>query len=537
MPTLRFSIAAVAAVAAVWLEPGLAAAAPLPDTSPPAGIKPASVSLAYVLNANAAAEGRLAFGVAQTRAEHWKLSYGSLDGTRDDKTSGRDYRIDTVLGPTHTAEGRIGATQWHMNANGQILIESGMHRSDDVDRAAMRAQGHPGVSLLGQVDAPVAAYVVKVDPPGGRLAYFFYDRKTFLLDREEEIRDGRRVAETLDDYRTTKGLTEPWHLHTTDGFATNDEDELLQSLAIGDPIAAADLAIPAGSSPLYSPAAPSASIPIAMDSDRIVVPVKMGGHTVNFLLDSGAEGIVIDKDVVEALKIPEYGRVTAETAGAYLSSDVVIPSMTIGSLELSNVHATSLPFVSVTSSGRPVAGLLGYDFIRNAVLHIDYQHATLEAIPAAAFTPPPGARAFPVTFDDGVPTIAVTIGAAAAPAFIVDTGADRSALFSTFANAHPKDVADRGLGTAMQAAFPFVDNFSGVGGSVEYRPVQVGPFVLGSWTFPKWLFVVTQNAASFEFEDYDGLIGQDVLRNFDVYLDYAHGKIYLVPNERFHQRW
>ncbi|MGA9419956.1 MAG: hypothetical protein WBV40_12475, partial [Candidatus Cybelea sp.] len=46
-----------------------------------------------------------------------------------------------------------------------------------------------------------------------------------------------------------------------------------------------------------------------------------------------------------------------------------------------------------------------------------------------------------------------------------------------------------------------------------------------------------QNAASFELEDYDGLIGQDFLRNFDVYLDYPHDKIYLVPNDRFRKRW
>ena len=77
----------------------------------------------------------------------------------------------------------------------------------------------------------------------------------------------------------------------------------------------------------------------------------------------------------------------------------------------------------------------------------------------------------------------------------------------------------------------------GVGGDVDYRPLQAGPFALGAWTFPKWLFYVTQNAPSFEFEDYDGLIGQDVLRNFDVYLDYAHSKLYLLPNERFRQRW
>jgi hypothetical protein len=49
--------------------------------------------------------------------------------------------------------------------------------------------------------------------------------------------------------------------------------------------------------------------------------------------------------------------------------------------------------------------------------------------------------------------------------------------------------------------------------------------------------MVTQNPNAFNQEDYDGLIGQDVLRNFDLYFDYAHSKIYIVPNERYRNRW
>ena len=49
--------------------------------------------------------------------------------------------------------------------------------------------------------------------------------------------------------------------------------------------------------------------------------------------------------------------------------------------------------------------------------------------------------------------------------------------------------------------------------------------------------MLTQNAKAFESDDEDGLIGQDFLRNFEVYLDYPHSRIWLVPNERFKARW
>ena len=102
---------------------------------------------------------------------------------------------------------------------------------------------------------------------------------------------------------------------------------------------------------------------------------------------------------------------------------------------------------------------------------------------------------------------------------MLDTGADRSTIFSRYGDAHPQELRDRGLGESMNDAFPFINDFSGVGGTVDYRPLQVGPVVVSGWSFPKWLFEMTQNAPSFELEDYDGLIGQDFLRNFDVYLD------------------
>ena len=210
--------------------------------------------------------------------------------------------------------------------------------------------------------------------------------------------------------------------------------------------------------------------------------------------------------------------------------------MTLGDISIENAHATSLPFEQWTADGKTIAGLLGFDFIHDVVWHVDYANGTVEAIDPATFVPPAGAHGFPVTFDDRVPALDMTIAGVGATT-VLDTGADRSTLFSPFAQAHAAILLDKGLGTAMQAAYPFVDDLAGVGGQVEYRPLQAGPFVLGPWTFPKWLFYVTQRAPAFEIEDYAGLLGQDVLRNFDLYLDYPHAKVYLLPNERFRQRW
>ncbi|HEY2474714.1 MAG TPA: aspartyl protease family protein [Candidatus Cybelea sp.] len=525
---------ALGAIAALLLIAN--AGADEPDTTPPPGITAATMALGRLIAANKRAEGALAHGKAPTRREKWRISIGAMTGTLTYVQSGRSFRADQMLGPSSTAWGSWAGRAWQMNANGQVSVASGLHRSDDIDNSAFR-RGGVGVTLLGRVTQPVDAFVVRVEPPGGRLEYRFYDANTFRLDRLEEMRDGRRVTVIFDDYRTTDGLVEPWHIHTTDGFATNDEDRVLLSLQVGTPIASSETAIPSDRLTLIAPTSLPAPIPATMSGDAFVVPVKLGAYTVNCVFDSGADGIVIDSAVIAALGLKTYGRITSETAGTYVESDVVIPTMSIGNVTLNDLHARSLPFTQWTDTGKPIAGLLGYDVIRSAVWHLDYARGTIEALPPATFTPPTNARTLVATFDDDVPTIGVTIDGLAGPAFVLDTGADRSAIFSRYADAHPRELRDRGLGESMNDAFPFINDFSGVGGTVDYRPIQVGPVVVSGWSFPKWLFAVTQNAPSFELEDYDGLIGQDFLRNFDVYLDYPHDKVYLVPNDRFRERW
>ncbi len=247
---------------------------------------------------------------------------------------------------------------------------------------------------------------------------------------------------------------------------------------------------------------------------------------------------LLDQSVVEALKLETFGRSTEATAGTYTASRAILPKLTLGAVELNDVEIMAAPYVDWSDAKTPVAGLFGFDFLAGCVVAIDYEGGTVDAIDPNTFTPPAGAVALPIRLDDGVPAIAARIGAATGSSFILDTGADRSMLFSDFVTAHPEETSDQGLGSAMLASFPFLEKMSGVGGRVTVRPVQVADFGLGSVTFPRWFFYATAaEARAFEGEDYDGLIGQDVLRNFVVYLDYRHRQIYLVPNERFRQRY
>ncbi|HEV2262376.1 MAG TPA: pepsin/retropepsin-like aspartic protease family protein [Candidatus Rubrimentiphilum sp.] len=532
---MRLRIAIVAAVLAL-LPP---AALGQDNTIAPFGIRPTAMSLGRLLKLHAAAVGKLAPGMQKTRIESWSYKDGGLNGTVSVLIHGDDQRIDTQLAPFHFASGTYRGQDWEQNENGQTHLVSGVHQRDAVDRKALAQPSAfaGGVTLLGEVSTPKPAYVVRVAPPGGRVAYLFYDRANFLIVRTERAVRQDRIVTTYDDFRTTSGRTEAWHIQTSNGKPEDDTDSQLQSLQVGVAIDPAKFAIPRDAQSPASFSATRLSLPVTIDADRIILKTQIQGRKVDFQLDSGASGILLDRSIAEALKIPLYGKLSEVTTGEYKVSRAIVPAITFGGVSLDNIAVETAPFHWYTSDGTPIAGLMGYDFLDSCVVHIDYIDGTVEALAPSSFAPPAGAIALPVRLDDMVPAISAQIGSSVGENFVLDTGADRSLLFSEFVNAHPHDTLDQGLGEEITDSFPFVEQSSGVGGDISIRPVQVSGLDLGRLHFSRWLFHVTEQPNSFNQEDYDGLIGQDVLRNFDVYLDYAHSTIYLVPNDRYRQRW
>jgi hypothetical protein len=436
---------------------------------------------------------------------------------------------------SHTAEGVLGGRSWRQNENGEIIYPCGVHRRDKIDTSAI-SSASSGVTLLGELADEPSSYVVRVDPPGGRLEYVYFDSSTFLIDRIDEALEGTRAILVFEDYRSVGGRMVAGHVHTIVARTGIERDRTLQSAEVDRPPNDEALAIPTPASPLSVAHFP-VELPARIISDRIILKTRIKGRAINLQLDSGASAIAIDSGVIGALGIPKIGTSKGTMAGTYSLSQAIVPELQLGDLSLHNVAVYAIPFTEFADEHTPVAGLIGFDFLDTAVFKIDYVKGTVTALDPATFAAPSGAFEQAVALDDSVPMLSATIGNAIGKTFILDTGADRSAIYSSFRLAHPGAVVDRGLGTRLRDAFPFETQFYGVGGQVAYHPVQVQPFTFGGVTFSSWLFDATYDAASFEGEDEDGLIGQDVLRYFDVYLDYPHSRIYFVPNSRYTDRF
>jgi predicted aspartyl protease len=527
-------LAAILGLLCLALMP-LGALADTVDQAPP-NIEPTQTSLAAVLRHFKTAQGK-SDKEFSSYSQDWRVVERGLEGTYREVGLSEDYSAAMILGPFVTRAGRRHGQSWSQNENGLTIKRQGIHQRTDIsERALEYALEHPespgpGVRLLGQSSSSEGAYVIELKPPGGRLEWLFFDQKTGLVVREEEVVAERRETTTYDDYRPVDGQNIAWHFHSSDGRPLNDGDWTLTSMAHDVKIAASDLDIPPDARRLVEfPAGTSrVRLPAQIVRGRIYVRITVDGRGLDFLLDSGASGIALDSTVASELHLPTLGKATQTIAGTFDRSKAVVPLIRVGDLSMRNVVVSTLPFEANTLVSTKIVGLLGFDFLDSAVIRIDYEHGTVDAMDPSQFTPPDNAKAFNVALDDGVPFCSAVLGNQRGEHFLLDTGSSFVVVFSEFANEHPSAVADMGGGRAERIASPDFHGI-GVGGNVQQLPVEVSDLQFGGVDFGRQMIYLTHSARALEGEDEDGLIGSPILQYFNVFLDYGRGRVLLQKN-------
>jgi len=465
---------------------------------------------------------------------------GGLDGTERDVWKGPDYRIDATDGPFVTAEGRNNGQRWETNENGYTLLKRGIHERAEANvRALEKTDPGDDVKLLGRLHEPADVYVVRVAPADGRDERRFYDASTFRMLRRETSYLGKLVVSVYDDYRETDGAAVPYRTTISDGHVENDAVWTVTGMKIGAPVTPAEVSVPGSRRlPVVMPAGvASVRLPARIDGwGHIIVRLTVKGRGLDFQLDSGAAGIVLNRDVARELGLHTYGRWSNTVAGTFTSGRAIVPKVEIGPIVMNDLVIEALPFAFENDYATRIVGLLGYDFIAGCVLKIDYEHGTVDAIPSEAFQPPANGITLDAILDDEVPVIWSKFNDAVGERFILDTGADDIVIFSGFAKKYPAAVEDHSPKKILSRLFNLIQA-NGVGGKLNLRPVMIANMQVGNVRYTDYLaMVMTGDQPAFEGEDLDGLIGAAALRMFDVYLDYASSRVVLVPNKRTRPR-
>lgn len=297
---------------------------------------------------------------------------------------------------------------------------------------------------------------------------------------------------------------------------------------------------PAAASAAPAPAAPQrVVIPFEFANLNVYVPVTVGQRRLWFLLDTGCKSALIDLALANSLHLEMGDSVAVGGGGKNPVMGHFLKNSPFGIAGLAGFTQPlflALPLGDLSrASGREVAGIIGYDFIRQFVLSIDYQRRTLTVQDTTGFHYEGKGESFPITFN------------ASSHPLVKARVMDRGPIDGTF-------VFDLGSGAAIILNKPFVDERHllagrrtvpwlqgrGLGGQIAGSVGRMKEFQLGSYRIPDPVVVFSQaESGPFASPEVQGNIGAAILDKFTVTLDYCRNRIILEPNSNFskHQEY
>jgi hypothetical protein len=252
--------------------------------------------------------------------------------------------------------------------------------------------------------------------------------------------------------------------------------------------------------------------------------------SLNFILDTGSGGISLDSLTVDFLGIPttESNRTIKGIAGikqvrfAY-NHTLHLPGLAVDSLDF---HINDYEMLSGVY-GVKIDGIIGYSFFKRFIVSINFDTKTVQVFmpgefkyPKHGYTLRPAITALPMQFArlyENRPFSA---------RYYIDTGAGLCLLLSQMV------VEDSALFGTKKKIYKTIAE--GIGGKAEMGITTLKKFRLGHYTFrnmPVYIFNDTYNITSYPF--LAGLIGNDLLRRFNMVINYAESEIHLTPNTSF----
>ncbi|HUK64081.1 MAG TPA: PDZ domain-containing protein, partial [Dongiaceae bacterium] len=456
----------------------------------------------------------------------------------------------TAIGPFTLREGDDGQVAWRIDQNGRYAVLGGTDLEQtraatwyENEMWARPGQGGGDVRRVGPDQDSLGTYIVlEATAPNGHPRRLWFDDRTGLLVRSVQRDDMRDITDVLADYRKIAGRLRPARtVIRVANMPLNDATMTLDTLWVNETLADTLFTSRQGApdTPHFHGGEPHATIPFEYGARHVWLKVSVnGGPFADFLLDTGASITVLDSAFAAVHGIQAQGRVQVSGAGSDQggASFAEIRSLFVPGPDGEGVElgAEKIAVLSLAPHlepffWRPVAGVLGYDFISRFAMTLDYDAATVTFTDPASFQPPAGATEMPFELASNIPVIEARLDSNLTGRFRLDVGSGSTVdLHGPFVRAHDLENHTGPKLTALGGGFG--GTFSG--DITRMKRMDIGPF---GWDDP---IVILSGATQggLASEDYAGNIGNQVLERFQVTFDYTRKTLWLKPGSRYAKR-
>ena len=268
----------------------------------------------------------------------------------------------------------------------------------------------------------------------------------------------------------------------------------------------------------------------------MVIQAKLGNihDSLNFILDTGSGGISLDSATCSEFNI---ATTASDTTISGIGGIRKVPFVFDETLHLQGLDVKHLNFhvnnyeVLTSVYGEKIDGIIGYSFFSRYIVAINFDSGYIEVFnPGKMDYPRGGTTLHPVFTALPIQWVNIKDQKKMGYNFYFDTGAGLCLLLS---EQFAKDSS-----VLLSKRKPVITQAQGVGGKLQMRITVIKEVKIGPYRFrqvPAYLYNDVYNVTAFPFTG--GLIGNDLLRRFNLIINYPKREIHLLPNSHFNERF
>jgi len=252
--------------------------------------------------------------------------------------------------------------------------------------------------------------------------------------------------------------------------------------------------------------------------------------TLNFILDTGSGGISLDSTTVDYFRITPtpsdmtiLGIAGIRKVSFIYNQKLRLPGLTVDSL---NFHINNYEILTQVY-GEKIDGIIGYSLLSRYIFNINYDSSRISIFSNGRMRYPRGGWLYePILRTLPVQSARIKDAVTTNSRFLFDIGAGLCMMLN-------KDfIEDSNFLNKKRVLY--AKEAEGVGGKVDMHMTVIKEMRMGPYRFkniPVFVFDDTFNLTSYPY--LSGIIGNDILRRFNLILNYAKREFYFMPNSHY----
>ena len=252
--------------------------------------------------------------------------------------------------------------------------------------------------------------------------------------------------------------------------------------------------------------------------------------SLNFILDTGSGGISLDSTTCADFKLPIKPSDTTINGigGMRKVSFLFNQTLNLHGLQVKNLNFHVNNYEVLTSVyGEKIDGIIGYSFLSRYIVTINYDSLKISVYQPGKMRYPQGGHLLkPVFTSLPIQFMAVKDRAKLGYNFYIDTGAGLCVLLSD------KFVKDSSL--LLKKRKPVITGAEGMVGRLQMQLTVIKELKVGPYRFknvPAYIYQDDYNVLNYPFTA--GLLGSEILRRFNIIINYPKREIHLLPNNKY----